>query len=529
MTTLRPSFAKTARNTAAATCLLATLALPGMAQNTPVSKLPWSQFLKPVVLGSGLQVQPNLVAVVNQGVDTPSAPNVLWQNKQTNFTLLDYTDLTSTLSNLHLNAWAEYDGFVGGGSFSVDFNQYKAFQGNHRHWEIDALRNWTAIIPNPILNAAAQKVTNDPTTFRNQYGNYAVTGIQYRRQIQISFDAEFDSSLSSTQFDAAIKASYGCFSGGGSVSAAQNALSQFAQVTVNITVIGQGGGQLIASGSTGNLDSLRQAVYTQLQTWDATPANPNDAGTVDTVFVTPYTAVPPKVSVVPQQSPDQQVMMTALAKFAYLQSAIARLNDIQQHDANLNPMLTAYLFGINNKLGSHIPGTGKMDEAVADRNKQLAYLKSLHNADGKVPDPGIVFQFVDPDVIQWRVVEAAKTSNAHVFYVELYGNARVSPVVLYSKNSYDNWTNQLLLTPSTGLYRTDRDIVESDSYLANLDPVTGIPHRFVLIRWPSPAPPSDATLALISDGGDWFYNATDWSGWPTPALFVPDAQQINMQ
>lgn len=513
----------------------------------PVSTIQWSRNLKPVVLGSGLQVTPGQISVVNQSLNLPlDSTGFSWQNKSVSLNLLDFSELSDTINQLNLNAWGEYSGLLSGGGFSVDFKQYQAFQGNHRHWEVDIRRNWAAFIPNPALNISADKVArfSSPTTFNNLFGNYAVTGIAYKRVITIKFDGEFEQSLSASQIDAAIQASYGSFSGGGSISAAQSNLSVFSRVTINIMVDGGGGAQLLATGATGDLPSLVAAVANQLAQWDTQPIDPNSAGTVDYVFVTPYTAISPYVKVQAQPGPNQVALANAIGEYVVLQQAVTRLGQIRQQDKNLNPLLQQYLFGITGKNGKHVPNTGKLDEATADLALQYTYLHTLGKG-FQASDPNISFHFDDPDVVSWRILQSFKTDKNLQWYVdvEIYSNARVTSTVSLGHNgvglSYTpTWqTNATQSELNNQWYYTfGPTVAEAISYTANLDPVTGIPHRYIEFRGPNePNCPFNgdgnnstwgAIISLQDASGNGFYNATDWNGLtstdtPTPTIFIP--------
>src|SRR5579862_7266655 len=310
--------------------VLTALALGAHAQGPPNQVVPWGSGLLPVVLGSGVEIRPGQIAVLNAGVD---GTNYIWQNKVTKFTLLDYSDAKSTISSLHINAWAEYDGWTASGKFSFDYSNYQAYNGNERRWEVDADRLWTAAIPSPQLTPTAITYHNNAAQFESLYGNYAVTGIAYRRHIRILFDVVFNSNVSSSQWSAAVQGSYGCFSGGISASQEQTNLDACGTTTITVEVDGDSGGTIIASGSSGNLSALQTALANQLQQWDTAPADANDAGTVDTAYLTTYQAVTPPANTTKQQSPDQIKLTNALVNLVQLLTAQQRLHDISTTEA----------------------------------------------------------------------------------------------------------------------------------------------------------------------------------------------------
>lgn len=502
--------------------------LSSKAQAPPANqRIPWSPYLKPVVLGDGIAVAPNRISVLGAGVERT---NYLWQNKTTTLSLLDYANISNTISKLRLNAWAEYDGFASSGSFSFDYNNYHAFNGNQRTWEIDAVRSWTALLPSPHLTAEAISYQGNPVQFAGLYGNYAVTGITYRREIKILFQQSFTTSVSSQQWNAAIQGSYGAFSGGLSVGQEQANLNAIGQTQITISVVGPGGG-IIAAGSSGDLPSLQAAVKDQLATWDTAPSDPNDAGAVDSVYLTTYNAVTPVTSIATQFSPNQIVMAGALAKLTQLLQAQQRLSDIGNTDTDLNPKLYAYLFGKTDAFGNYVPG--KYDEVQADVTKQLAYYKSLHDQDGLVADPKINFSFQDPDVIRWRVLNAIEgphpgdTYNPGTLLVEIYSNVAVDPVNLTATDSIrwgTRWfSSTKKATTSAGIseiVQAGVELSEQASYAGHLDSVTGIPHRYAYLEWEDPPAPADILLGLIQNGLQTF-TAVDWNGTPAPQLFVP--------
>ena len=153
---------------------LASAPTAAYAQGAPVSSILWNKNLKPVVLGQGIRLSPNEIAVKNLSV---ALSDWKWQYKKTDFTKLDYTNTAETMTSNHVNAWAEYDGMFAGGSTSFDWKSTTAFQSNHRIWEVDATRYYTAAISAPNLTTAAQKYYKNVTAFEGLYGNYAVTGI----------------------------------------------------------------------------------------------------------------------------------------------------------------------------------------------------------------------------------------------------------------------------------------------------------------------------------------------------------------
>lgn len=506
----------------------ALLFLPNLAgAQAPANQtIQWGSGLSPVTLGAGVAISPSQIAVLNSGVDPTTYQ---WVNKQTSLDLLDYANTTDTVSKLRINAWAEYDGWISSGKFSFDYSNYQAYSGNTRNWEVDINRLWTAKIPAPNLTPTAITYQAYPTTFEGLYGNYAVTGITYRRRIKILFSQTFTRTVSDTQWSAAIQGSYGCISGG--VSAAQEIsnLQSIGQTSITIEVDGANGSQTIAYGVAANLPQLQQAVVNQLQQWDNQPTStaPSDAGNVDSVNLTTYKAVTPQVIVVPQRSPDQIVLNNALSSLIRLLLAKQRIEDIQG-DTNLNPTLSAYLFGgtdSNGKLRQ-----GKLAEVSADVVAQTAYYKSVHNHDGLVSDPKIHFSFQDPDVVQWRVLEYP-AGNAYQYYpiIEIYSNARVkafAPLTGGAMSSPDHWTAGLRSISTSGGPFTALApplISANSSYTTNLDPVTGIPHRYQALQWTAPSRsggPMTIILVSESDQTQIYTNAIDWTGLPTPEMII---------
>ncbi|MCX6380140.1 MAG: hypothetical protein NT023_11815 [Armatimonadetes bacterium] len=497
--------------------------------------IPWHSSLQPVFLGSGVQMDTAQITPLGVSVD---ATGVKWQNKVTSYQLLDYTSLTSTLTKFHFNAWAEAKFRLGGGSFSFDASYLRTFDGNHRRWQVDATMQNTATISKPKLNADSLKYASNPTAFQSFFGNYAVTGIRYQRAIHILFDLTFSRSYSETEFQATINASYKWIKGGASASELLSQLNQWTSLTISAEVEGQGGPIIIAVANTGNLDDLRKAVSDQLVKWDGTPPDPNDAGNIYDVYLTPYTSIPPGIVVNSGQSPAQANLISAMATLAKLELAATRLHQIQDEDAYIyekDPVTKAYIYGRaigylfgKTKNGVHVDGTGKLDEVSLKMDKQYAYVVDLVNG---VPtkDPKVSFSFDDPDVVKWRVLQAMWNPNGanSIIYIEIYSSTIVTPTTA-SPSDTANWgVNVYLNMPVVNnFYQPNTPITGDVSYRSNLDPVTGIPHRYAVLYYDHPAQHTDFSLQLTTDGGGWHTNAINWSGWPTPLLFIPGGQFI---
>jgi hypothetical protein len=476
----------------------------------PVSSIPWNPSLGQVVLGRGMEIHPNQESVVG-GAGVANTP-YKWQQDSQSLKLLDYTSLTSTMQSLNVNAWGEANGFLASAQFSVNWSQYTAFQGNHRHWEVDALYYKTAFLPAPQLTAAAQSLESSPKDFEAKYGNYAVTGITYRRKITIAWDVTFNSSVSQNQFQAAISGSYDMFSGGSAVSSCFNSLQSFAQTTVTVTVEGQNGGPVLSAaiGQASDLNTVITAVQQLLNSWSVTPSDPTQAGTIDTVTLTPYTAIPGGPSVVADFSPNQTDLANAIVQYVYLDNSRTRLLQIQNTDTNLNPTLKAYI-------------AAKMKEVTATRATAKTYVQNLTNNKPPVTPPDLSFQFDDPDVVQWHVVEYLTDGSSYYPIIEMYSNAQVHPFApLPLSNSVaesDIWcANIKTVTAANGSSNEQFNslvgppIPEANSYTASLDPVTGIPHRYVALQWRLSGSNGTMTINLVTVSGDPFYNAIDWDG-----------------
>ncbi|GDX40146.1 hypothetical protein LBMAG21_04380 [Armatimonadota bacterium] len=427
----------TVRDVTCKLCFVATLSLYAflgtLLSSANAITIPWHSSLQPVVLGSGVQMDTAQITPLGVSVD---ATSVKWQNKVTSYQLLDYTSLTSTLTKFHFNAWAEAKFRLGGGSFSFDASYLRTFDGNHRRWQVDATMQNTATISKPKLNADALKYASNPSASQNFFGNYAVTGIRYNRAIHILFDLTFSRSYSETEFQATINASYKWIKGGASASELLSQLNQWTSLTISAEVEGQGGPIIIAVANTGNLDDLRKTVSDQLVKWDGTPPDPNDAGNIYDVYLTPYTNIPPGIAVNSGQSPAQANLISALATLSKLELAATRLHQIQDEDAYLfekDPVSKAYIYGRaigylfgKTKNGVHVDGTGKLDEVSLKVDKQYAYVVDLVNG---IPtkDPKVSFSFDDPDVVKWRVLEAKRhpghAGEPMTLQIELYGMA----------------------------------------------------------------------------------------------------------
>lgn len=499
----------------------------GAQADPPVSSALWSPNLGYVGLGRGLEIQPNGITVrAKTGLLVPATHN--WGDEHTEFRLLDSADMQSTINNLHLNAWGEYNGFVAKAKFSFDYSQMHAYQGNHRYWEIRASHTWTDSITDATFNSTALKYSRDAVSFEKFLGNYAVTGVTYKQVIRIVFDATISSSLSNQQIGAAISGSFGCFSAGASIALTTTQLNAFSNVSISIYVDGAGGGKLIKAGAVGDLQTLRDAVGNEIGLWGSDAVDTKNPGNIDSVAVTPWANIAPGVTVAPPPGPNQVELTSAIAVFVHLQQALVRLTEIQTQDTNLNPVLKNYLFG----------PTGKLHEVNSDIIKQGAYMKSLLKANGLVQDPNIYFQFDDPDAAQWRVLSTLTVpvsgASIQLLVIEIYSNARVHPQLLYNGNDstdYLNfggisWNSAIkTVTLNDGFITTTLSGNSIDENLSftkqgNLDRVTGIPHRYALIRWETPGPTSDYTLQLISDNGATFSSAIDWLGVPSPQLFI---------
>lgn len=301
----------------------------------------WSKTLSPVGLGSGVNLTPGQIAVLNAGVNPQK---YIWQNKHEELRVLDYAQVADTINKLHINAWGEYDSWFASANFSFDYNNYQAYTGNTRNWEVDVVHSWTAKILAPHLTPVAISYQSDPIAFQDLYGNYAVTGIDYVRKIRILFSQTFNKTVTSSQWSAAIQGSYGYFSGGISASQEQSRLESIGQVTITVEVDGDNGSTLLATGASGDLAALQNAVAQQLAQWDNKPADPNDAGTVDLVYLTSYKAVTPHTNTGLHSGPSQILLTNCLTKLIQLLSAQQRLQYIYSNETNLNRKLFAYLY-----------------------------------------------------------------------------------------------------------------------------------------------------------------------------------------
>ena len=247
------------------------------------------------------------------------------------------------------------------------------------------------------------------------------------------------------------------------------------------------------------------------------------------MFLTPYNAVTPPVKIASLQSPGQTKLVNALGQYIQLQQASNRLQQIKDTGKNLNPILTAYLFGKTDSKGQHIPFTGKQDEVQDAMSRLFGYIQSLKKNDGLVSDPNIKFSFDDPDAVQWRAVQGLWADyhglNPAILFVEIYSNARVNPVVEDSdaENWGTKWFKRFKLIQNNGRteYTTYAEIAPELSYSSYLDPITGIPHRFCYMEWERPAVPGPVRLHLVGDEGNIYFNAFNWNGWPTPFLDLP--------
>jgi hypothetical protein len=505
----------------AASAALTLSAMTASIAQAPVTSVPWHPSFGPVVMGRGLGIYPQSISVVG-GTGVLNTP-YKWQQDSQELSVLDYSSIASTMQSLNANAWGEASDFFTNFQFSVDYSQYSAFQGNHRHWEVDANHYQTAFLPSVQLTAAAKASVNNLNNFEAEFGDYVVTGIRYRQRIIISWDVIFNSSISQSQFNSAISGSYSMFSGGASVNTFYQQLQSFAQCNVTVTIEGQNGGPVLSTAisSTDDLNSLITAVQQLLDAWNATPSDPTQAGTVDTVYVTPYTAIPGGPSVVPAFAPNQTDLANAISQYIYLDQCRTRLMAIQNTDTNLNPRLINYI-------------AARLAAVTTIRTTAIAYVKSLMNNTPPATAPNLQFQFDDPDVVKWHVIEYLTCNGVYYPIIEMYTNAQTTPSAPDGGSSPNIWCAKIqTVLESNGSSRqlynglVAPPIPEANTYQTSLDPVTGIPHRYVALQWHNSA--ENMAINLIDGTGNPFYNAIDWNGAVAPTIAIPQTSWRNIE
>lgn len=523
-------------------CMLSAMASQAHAQAPgTVPSVQWSPQLGVPAMGRGLEIQPNNILLVG-GVGTQQT-GYRWMPYRTKLEVMNYLDLSETLNKLHVNAWVEANSFAASGKFTMDFKQFSAYQGNHRHWEIDASTDWIASLPAPVLSAGAKSLASNPRNFEMVYGNYAITGIKYRRRIAIKWDVQYSRNVSEAEFAATISGSSSIYSGGASVNLLAQQLSSMGRTTVTVEVYGETGGTILSAaidpsdvqGGTNALNKLVSVVQSKLARWDVAPTSPLQAGYPDEVFLTPYKSIPGAPNVLASFAPNQDNIARAIALYNDLDQKVSRLTDISKRGNSLqtqNPRLYKYLFGQTNPTTHlHIPNTGKYDEAVAKRNLSVLYLKGLLAGTPEGSPNDFIFQFDDPDMVKWRVVDCLTDGNNGYPIIELYTNAQVKPYGPGSSYQQENYWGVGLkdITAANGSTNelftrlVGPPISESTSYTRNLDPVTGIPHRYMVLQYRGiyGADTRDAAIYLVSPIGEFYYQAIDWNGWASPQIVIP--------
>lgn len=486
-------------------------------------------------LGAGIQISSTQISPL--GISLNTTPAKL-QNQKTSFELLDYADSVETLKKLHFNAWAEWKFVKVKGSTSFDYKSYRAVDSATRKWEIDASSECTFGLPKPSLNSTALKYITDAAKFHDLFGNYAVTSAKYVRRIRIRFEVSFRRSYSETEFNATITASFKHFAAGGGASAFFSELSKYYKTVITVVVEGQPGGAVVAVASEGDLEELRKIVADQLEKWKSPPATPDDAGNITDVTLTSYNNIPPGVAAKQSQSPSEIGLLSAIATYLKLISAVDRLEAIQRDDSYLyarDPITNkdlyvktrTYLFGSRDSQGNH-DGKGKLAEAWSKAILQYNYITDLTN--GKTAkDPQIVFFFDDPDVVKWRVLVSLYNPGAlnSLVVVEIYGLPPVEVQAAVDSDASHWGTNwHATLSRKSGFFYVSDRISAEESLLRNLDPVTGIPHRYAELTYDHPSQHTDFELQLVTNTGGWFSNAINWQGWPAPTLFIPGSQFV---